>query len=60
MSTHRVIRAALAGLIVAGILGFAVNDSGVAVPALLLGQAVPLVVLLALDHRAGSGVDPAA
>lgn len=50
MATHRLFRAAMAGLLVAGILGFALNDSGVAVPALLLGQAVPLIVLLGVDH----------
>ena len=56
--THRVFRAGLAGLMVAGVLGFAVNDSGVAVPALLLAQAVPVFVLLALDHvRSSSGFE---
>lgn len=48
LSGYTNFRAALAGLMVAGILGFAVNDSGVAVPAMLLAQAVPLVVLLGL------------
>jgi hypothetical protein len=43
-------RAGLAGLLAAGVLGFALNDSGVAVPALLLGQAVPVLVLLGLDQ----------
>ncbi len=42
-------RAALAAFLVAGVLGFAVNDSGVAVPAMLLAQAVPFVVLLGVD-----------
>ena len=44
------LRAGLAGLLIAGVLGFLLNDSGVAVPALLLGQAVPVVVLLGVDH----------
>lgn len=56
--THRVFRAGLAALMIAGVLGFAVNDSGVAVPALLLAQAVPVFVLLALDHvRMRSGFE---
>jgi drug/metabolite transporter (DMT)-like permease len=51
-------RSALAGLLVAGVLGFLLNDSGVAVPAMLLAQGVPLVVLLGVDHvRAGSALD---
>jgi hypothetical protein len=58
LATHRLFRAGLIGLLVAGVLGFALNDSGVAIPALLLGQAVPLVVLLGLDHmRSRSGFE---
>ncbi|MEX2394562.1 MAG: hypothetical protein WD826_08800 [Actinomycetota bacterium] len=48
LAGHSHVRAALAGLMVAGVVGFLVNDSGVAVPAMLLAQAVPLVVLIGL------------
>jgi hypothetical protein len=54
------IRAALAGLLLAGVLGFALNDSGVAVPAMLLAQAVPVVVLLGVDNVRSLKSDPVA
>lgn len=50
LPAYPLFRAAFAGLLVAGVLGFLLNDSGVVVPALLLAQGVPLVVVLAVDH----------
>lgn len=58
LSRHRLFRAGMAGILVAGIMGFALNDSGVAVPALLLAQAVPLVVLLGVDHVRSQSTPP--
>jgi hypothetical protein len=40
------LRAALAGLLVAGILGFALNDSGIAVPGMMFGVINPVLVYL--------------
>ena len=42
------LRAALIGGLVAGLLGFALNDSGVAVPAMMLAVALPYVTWLAV------------
>lgn len=42
------LRPALAGVLVAGALGFALNDSGIAVPAMMLGVLNPVLVHLAL------------
>jgi hypothetical protein len=42
------IRPALVGLLVAAVLGFALNDSGIAVPAMMLGVLAPVVVRLAV------------
>ena len=42
------IRAALAGLAVLAVLGFALNDSGIAVPGMMLGVIVPALVVLAV------------
>ena len=42
------IRAALAGLAVLAVLGFALNDSGIAVPGMMLGVVVPALVVLAV------------
>jgi len=50
LPAYPLFRAAFAGLLVAGVLGFLLNDSGVVVPALLLAQGVPLVVVLGVDH----------
>jgi hypothetical protein len=41
-------RACLIGGLVAGALGFAANDSGVAIPAMMLGVVLPYVTYLAL------------
>ncbi len=43
------LRAGLWGTLVAGVLGFAVNDSGISIPALALAFTVPFVVLVAVD-----------
>ena len=40
------LRAALAGLLLAGILGFALNDSGIAVPGMMFGVINPVLVYL--------------
>jgi hypothetical protein len=42
------LRACLVGGTVVGVLGFALNDSGVAVPAMLLGVLLPHVTYLAV------------
>jgi hypothetical protein len=42
------LRPALAGVLVAGVLGFALNDSGIAVPAMMLGVLNPVLVYLAV------------
>ena len=44
--------AALVGVLVAGVLGFAVNDSGIAVPWVMLGVANTSVVYLVAAARA--------
>lgn len=47
---HRpLLRAGLWGTLVAGVLGFAVNDSGISIPALALAFTVPFLVLVAVD-----------
>ncbi|MGH2759983.1 MAG: hypothetical protein ACRDKJ_10540, partial [Actinomycetota bacterium] len=46
---RRLLRAGLWGALVAGVLGFAVNDSGISIPALALAFAVPFLVLVAVD-----------
>ncbi len=40
---------AIAGVLVAGALGFALNDSGVAIPAMMLGVLTPALVYLTLE-----------
>jgi hypothetical protein len=46
---RRLLRAGLWGTLVAGILGFAVNDSGISIPALALAFTVPFLVLVAVE-----------
>lgn len=46
---HPVLRAGLWGAVVTGAAGFAVNDSGISIPALVLAHAVPFLVLLAVE-----------
>ena len=48
---HPVLRAGLVGALAHGIVGFATNDSGVVIPALVLVHAVPLLVLMALEAQ---------
>jgi hypothetical protein len=50
-------RPALVGLLVAAVLGMALNDSGIAVPAMMLGVLNPVLVRLAL-HTDELGVSP--
>ena len=56
------IRAALAGLAVLAVLGFALNDSGIAVPGMMLGVIVPALVVLAVRSEpilaVPEGTDP--
>ncbi len=49
------VRAATIAVMVVAALGFAVNDSGIAVPAFVAALAVPLVVTTALRVLAGAG-----
>jgi hypothetical protein len=51
------LRPALVGLLVAAVLGMALNDSGIAVPAMMLGVLNPVLVRLALhtDDLGGPG-----
>ncbi|HVE90958.1 MAG TPA: hypothetical protein VNE62_01470 [Actinomycetota bacterium] len=49
---HPVLRAGLIGAMAAGVGGYAVNDSGIAIPAMVLGHVVPLLVLLAVQTLA--------
>ncbi|MGQ0824789.1 MAG: hypothetical protein ACT4OX_07155 [Actinomycetota bacterium] len=42
------LRAALAGLAVLAVLGFALNDSGIAVPGVMLGVATPVLVVVTM------------
>jgi hypothetical protein len=46
------VRAAMIGVVVVAVIGFAVNDSGVAVPAFVAALAVPLAVCSTLRVRA--------
>jgi hypothetical protein len=49
------LRAGLGAALVAGLLGFAVNDSGVVVPAVMMLLIVPIAVEAAARHRHHSG-----
>jgi hypothetical protein len=51
-------RPALVGLLIAGVLGMALNDSGIAVPAMMLGVLNPVLVRLSL-HTDELGASPA-
>jgi hypothetical protein len=53
-------RPAFVGLLVAAVLGFALNDTGIAVPAMMLGVLNPVLVRLALDADRRSGSTPGA
>lgn len=45
------VNVALGGLLVAGVLGFALNDSGIAVPGMILGVLNPLLVHVSMRWR---------
>jgi hypothetical protein len=47
------VRACLWGALVLGALGFALNDSGVAIPAMMFGILLPWIAFLTLRTRAG-------
>jgi hypothetical protein len=49
LPSRPLLRAGLWGTLVAGVLGFAVNDSGISIPALALAFTVPFLVLMAVD-----------
>jgi hypothetical protein len=49
------LRPALVGVLVAAVLGFALNDSGIAVPAMMLGVLNPVLVYLAVHWDEDSG-----
>ena len=54
-------RAGLAGVLVAAAIGFAVNDSGVAVPTMMLGVLLPFLAVLVVGeepHPAAAGPPP--
>jgi hypothetical protein len=46
------LRAVLAGLALVAALGFALNDQGIVVPAVMLGVLAPALVLLVVDEPA--------
>lgn len=48
------LRAALMGGMLVGVFGFAVNDSGIVVPAMALSYLVPLALIFHLNAKAGS------
>ena len=52
-----VAKAALPGLVLAGVLGYALNDSGIAIPAAMLSTLVPTAVFVAFRLP---GLTPAA
>src|SRR5205085_7148251 len=55
-------RPAFVGLLVAAVLGLALNDSGIAIPAMMLGVLNPVLVRLALhtDELHGGRLPPGA
>lgn len=53
------LRAAFAGLAVAGVLGFALNDSGIAVPGMMLAMLNPVLAYLVIRSGAQPRPDPA-
>jgi len=48
------LRATLIALVVLAVLGFALNDSGIAIPAMMIGVVVPWLVLVTLETVQGS------
>jgi hypothetical protein len=49
LARHPLLPAALWGMLLAGVVGFAANDSGIVVPAVLAAYAVPMLGLLEAD-----------
>jgi hypothetical protein len=49
MPRHPLLEAGLIGSLVAGAVGFATNDSGIAIPGMILGHVGPFFVLVALQ-----------
>jgi uncharacterized membrane protein len=47
--SRRLLRAALWGVVVVGVVGFAVNDSGISITAVAIAHAIPVLVLVAID-----------
>lgn len=58
IASHPVLRAGLWGSLVAGIVGYTVNDSGVAIPAMVMAHVVPLFVLMGLQKLVPRGTRP--
>jgi hypothetical protein len=56
VNTYPRLRAGLVGGVLVGLLGFAVNDSGIVIPAVVLSFFVPLAVLLHLSLMEPSAV----
>jgi hypothetical protein len=52
------LRAVLAGLALVAVLGFALNDQGIVVPAVMLGVLAPALVLLEVAEQISSDADP--
>jgi fructose-specific phosphotransferase system IIC component len=44
------LRACLLGSLIAAVVGFAVNDSGIAIPAMMIGMVVPWLIAVALER----------
>jgi len=49
LAGRRLLVAALAGVVVVGVVGFMVNDSGISITGVALAHAIPVLVLLAAD-----------
>jgi len=52
------VRACLLGSLIIGVLGFALNDSGVAIPAMMFGIVLPWVTWLLLRTEADLMTEP--
>ena len=49
LADRRLLRSGLWGVVVVGVVGFAVNDSGISITATAIGHAVPVLVLVGID-----------
>ena len=56
--TYPKVRAGLVGGLVMAVLGYAVNDSGIVIPAMMFSYLVPVAVLAYLSPRGGLGERP--